>query len=187
MIKWVSVQPRRVIEDILYTGKKPEYLKHPWALISICSYPGRKLIKSEKEENSLRSSGCNNGLTAYFGDLVVKSYYAMRDSYSEKQWHKIILFEEEMARGIINFINKINKMDIPVLVVHCHAGVSRSGAVGVFATRFLGLDEKLFREVHEKYISPNNHVYDTLCKVSHLKGKYDDFWKNPEKIINVWD
>jgi len=181
MIRWVGVHQRRVIEDILDTGDKPEYLKHPWALISICSYPERKLIKSEKEEEALRKAGCHNALTVYFGDFTVDSYHAMRESYSEKQWRKIILFDEQMARDIIEFIDKINKMAIPVLIVHCQAGVSRSGAVGTYTMRFLGLDEKFFREVHEKYINPNPHVYDTLCKISPLKGEYERFWENPKE------
>jgi len=49
--------------------------------------------------------------------------------------------------------------------------------VGVFAIRYLGLDEKLFRKENTA-LGPNTLVYDTLAKVSGLRGDYEKWWEN---------
>jgi len=55
--------------------------------------------------------------------------------------------------------------------------VSRSGAVGVFAHRFLKTNDEYFKK-HNKNILPNNYVYELLAEESGLKGDYEDFWLN---------
>ena len=47
----------------------------------------------------------------------------------------------------MNFL-KVMKMDIEEfpIFIHCHAGISRSGAVGQFATDMFRLDQKVFEK-----------------------------------------
>ena len=86
---------------------------------------------------------CQDVLTLYFDDIV-------------REVEGAVLFSDEMAEQIIEFIKKNRKVD--TLLVHCYAGQSRSRAVGAFAVKMLGGD-------NSKYFSqgnPNMYVYDTL-------------------------
>lgn len=86
---------------------------------------------------------CKDVLTLYFDDVI-------------REVEGAVLFTDEMARQIIDFIRKNRKVD--TLLVHCYAGQSRSRAVGAFAVKMLGGD-------NSKYFSqgnPNMYVYDTL-------------------------
>ena len=52
------------------------------------------------------------------------------------------------------FCKKIYKEDI-TLIVHCSAGISRSGAVGTFVNQYLNLDTQKFCF---KYSSANSSI-----------------------------
>ena len=55
------------------------------------------------------------------------------------------------AKQIINFIDKAQEDENDsVLVVHCQAGISRSGAVGTFACDYCGLDYNRFIKENHK-------------------------------------
>ena len=54
-------------------------------------------------------------------------------------------------------------------VVHCAAGVSRSGAVGTFAADFFEVDRTEFKRINP-YIQPNPHILSLLNKI--LWNKY---------------
>lgn len=86
---------------------------------------------------------CKGVLTLYFDDI-----YKKVDGY--------VLFDEQMANAIFDFIIKHKSVD--TLLIHCYAGRSRSKAVGAFITKMLGGD-------NSKYFStsvPNMHVYKVL-------------------------
>lgn len=89
------------------------------------------------------SQYCQDVLTLYFDDVI-------------RDVDGAVLFTDEMAKQIIAFIKKNQKVE--TLLVHCYAGQSRSRAVGAFAVKMLGGD-------NSRYFSqgnPNMHVYDTL-------------------------
>lgn len=74
---------------------------------------------------------------------------------------KLVPFDEGMAQQIIDFVNALKAKKIDTLVVHCHAGISRSAAIAKFAA-----------EINESYFPPfyrlyNVLVYNTLWKVYH--------------------
>jgi len=71
------------------------------------------------------------------------------------------------------FCKKIYKEDI-TLIVHCSAGISRSGAVGTFVNQYLNLDTQKFCFKYSKLIYPNKYILDTLFKVSNLKNKIQE-------------
>ena len=64
-------------------------------------------------------------------------------------------FTKEMAKEIIGFVNK-NK-DKKTLIIHCHVGISRGGAVGLAINEYLGQDYKEFKKQHPKIV-PNTLV-----------------------------
>ncbi|MBQ6478347.1 MAG: hypothetical protein IJI44_03150 [Erysipelotrichaceae bacterium] len=89
---------------------------------------------------------CRDVLTLYFDDI-------------EKDVEGAVLFDENMARSIIDFINQNIFAD--TLLLHCYGGLSRSRAAGAFAVWMLGGNN----EKYSKNGSYNQHVYTTLMKV----------------------
>jgi predicted protein tyrosine phosphatase len=64
-------------------------------------------------------------------------------------------FTAEQAEKLFNFIKANSNKDF---IVHCSAGISRSGAVGAFINDYLDSDKEYFREFNLKRIYPNAHV-----------------------------
>ncbi len=87
---------------------------------------------------------CKGVLTLLFDDIVTEVDGA-------------VLFDDEMADRIIDFIEK-NRVTVDTLLIHCYAGQSRSRAVGSFAVEMLGGDNSKYFEEG----SPNQYVYDVL-------------------------
>jgi len=139
----ILVLPRFVVEELLESKEDLNLSKH--AFISIVTRPEEVLMTSSAI-NFLSEADCTNILSLVFGDIIrpKAGYY---------------LFDRVQACQIIDFINNLS--DINILAIHCDAGVSRSGAVGLFACRYLNLNEKEFLEDNE-FIDPNSHVYDLL-------------------------
>lgn len=168
MIKNIIIKPRREIKfSIAY---KISLSKKPWALISIWSE--LELITSFEKE-LLEKMGCNETLSIRFSDITDKEH---------KQTKKGILFKEDQAKSIVSFIDKINLLNITELYIHCTAGISRSGAIGTWACRYLNLDETEFRK-NNRHILPNIYILCTLNKFCHINDDYLDFWKNSENEI----
>jgi len=155
----------RAMVKLIIEHKEPQ-AEH-WALISIYSSPKDKLIGPE-EEKTLKKIGCEKTLSLCFGDYDYSSFDILKGQKEEEY-----IFNKNHADKIIEFVKSFDEkhqfMSWPTLfVVHCDAGVSRSGAVGLWACRYLEYDEKEFRKINEN-ISPNSFVYDTLCKESGMK------------------
>lgn len=83
------------------------------------------------------------------------------------------LFDMEQAKQVVNFLDKMyfESRAYKPLLIHCTAGVSRSGAVGEFACKYLGYDYERFRK-DNRQIVPNTHVLKTLWKVSDGRSPY---------------
>lgn len=82
-----------------------------------------------------------------------------------------VLFSEEMAIQIIEFIRKYQSVD--TLLINCYNGQSRSRAIGAFAVWLLDMDDS---ECWEKY-NLNTYVYDKLMETvfyvnEHNSNKY---------------
>ena len=87
---------------------------------------------------------CKGVLTLLFDDIVTEVNGA-------------VLFDDDMADKIIEFIEKYRKV-ADTLLVHCYAGQSRSRAVGAFAVEMLGGDNSKYFEEG----APNQYIYDVL-------------------------
>ena len=99
-------------------------------------------------------------------------------------------FSVEQAKKLIDFIELNQKKNF---IIHCHAGISLSGAVAQFITDFYGwADKSTFRFQYGKKIVPNTVVTKKLKEEwfrRHSKldiQEYQDMLKkNDEKIINL--
>ena len=73
--------------------------------------------------------------------------------------HDLTAFTKDQAKDLFEFIMK--HKDKQALIVHCAAGVSRSGAVGRFVHEYFQGDEKEFR-LRNPHIHPNGRVLSML-------------------------
>jgi predicted protein tyrosine phosphatase len=172
-VKKILVLPRIVVERIISSKKELS----PWALISIYSSP-KELLVTPEIEDKLKSINCLKVLSLCFGDFD-KSHIAYLTQNNLKEES---LFNENQARQILDFIEEECK-DLRMIIIHCDAGVSRSGAVGLWACRYLNCDEKVFMNVNP-HIFPNSHVYDTLSEISGMRDDYLKLWldlKDPDQ------
>jgi len=169
----IRVLPRAQVRDII-RHREPQAA--PWALISVYSSPKEQLIGSE-EEKVLKGIGCEKVLNLCVGDYDHSHMEVIKKIGKEE-----FVFSEEHAKNVIDFVKSFDEEHqlqsyLTMLVVHCDAGVSRSGAIGLWACRYLGCDEKEFRR-DNPFIHPNTLIYETLYIESGMKESYKDFWEN---------
>ena len=167
MINSIRILPRYSVEKLIST-EATWGLRHPWILISIYSDTTGPLIVGEPDIERLKIKGCIDVKAFEFHDITQKKFKALKKSYPKAK-KQLKLFTESQAKDMLEYIDKYNNDDRDtMLVIHCEAGVSRSGAVGLFACGYLGIDIVRFRALHPT-INPNPYVYDTLCSVSKIK------------------
>ena len=94
----------------------------------------------------------SNVMTLFFDDLS-------REEAERVSWAK--LFTPEMAEQILKFAH--NNRDKEYIAVHCHAGISRSGAVGKQLNFFFDLDERQFM-LENKFVKPNPWVNNLMFR-----------------------
>ena len=178
MIQDVLVFSRQEIKDLIETDKI-WHLSYPWVLISIFSTGlGFPALIGEYESKILAQKGCLDYLPVDFSDITKVDYDRIKGQY-KKSKDRLKLFSKRQARKIIEFIDNFkNDSQDFILAIHCEAGVSRSGAVGVFACRYLNIDLRRFLALHPQVL-PNPFVYDTLREVSGMDDCYHRFWDDP--------
>lgn len=87
-----------------------------------------------------RNKYCRDTLTLYFDDIEVAT-------------EGLTLFTSQQAGEIIEFILRNRTVD--TLLVHCYAGISRTGAVADFALELLGSRRHVMHSI-------NSYVRNTL-------------------------
>ena len=117
----------------------------PWACISIADHPDDMPRLNKVQRVDLLQLG--------FADA------------DEKYYDDDILFTEEHAASILDFIDKVwDKVEL--IMVHCYAGQCRSPAVAAAINKIkFGNDEKYF-----KNHLPNMLVYRTILNVANKRG-----------------
>lgn len=98
----------------------------------------------------------------------------------EHEDKELKLMNKYQANKIWNFINKY-KDRVNNIIVHCTAGISRSGAVGCILARYLNRNDDYLLATG-KYI-PNKHVYKLMCEVFML-GYSEELFKEKIRIRN---
>jgi predicted protein tyrosine phosphatase len=74
-----------------------------------------------------------------------------------------IHFDETHAMKVKTLLNRIKNTpgESGRLYINCHAGVSRSGALGTYAREYLDMDYQEFKNMNP-HIVPNRHVLKVL-------------------------
>lgn len=87
-----------------------------------------------------------------------------------------ILFNDSLAVKVKDYFEKITGSD-KALLVHCDAGISRSGAIGLIANEYFNkFIEKNFND-NEYFEKMNRHIMPNSCVVRELKNC---LWKTEE-------
>ena len=156
MIEKIKIYPRQEILKWILLGIQPF---HKWSLISITGNLDSALTNREKLQLKLLS--CTDILSLQFVDC--SAIEAHDESYVE-ELEKInsSIFNENHCEQIISFITEANKKsEKEILIVHCMAGISRSGAIGTFANDILKLDYNRFKK-DNPIVRPNPFILRTL-------------------------
>jgi len=165
MISEVRVLSRWQMNDIAENPLRFPWLGNKWGLISIHtggdSSSGEYLTPETRKK--LEEIQCRYMLSLDFWDITDMDYPRIKEKHKEA-----ILFNEDHAKQIIE-ITKAMQQDENCMfcIVHCDAGISRSGAVGEFVSDFCGLD---YMKCH-KYnpnIRPNCFIRSMLKRLSGL-------------------
>lgn len=173
MIQHIKVFSKDLMAAFVVSADR---LLEPWICISISSRPEEALFSDPSLKKMALSNGCVELLEQHYGDFS-----------NEENYHNLVknpdvpdgfyrIFSTKEAKEIIDLLNRSKEGPATHLRVHCDAGISRSGAVGLFACRYLKLDEKTFRTINP-FICPNQHIFQILCKVSGIRQDYISFWK----------
>lgn len=174
MIKNIIIKPRDFVVKLIQ-GKINISSEDPWALISIYSVDNDEIFNDDNLRGDLKERNCQDILSIRFGDITDTDYERIL-KYSNKIKREFHLFTEDQAHKIITFLDKI-KNKVNFLLIHCDAGISRSGAVGIFSCRYYKLDENSFRKTNP-YILPNQYVYMKLYEISGMKKEYEEWWND---------
>lgn len=143
--------------------------------------------KDIQEDTILISINCPSETRHIFRNpKIIDVLYLHCDDLTEEQFNKInqedkegyILFNLKMAQEVKRFID-FHK-DIKNIIVHCTAGISRSGAVGVVISKYLnGQDIDLY---NKGSINPNETLYKYMCEAFGVK--FDKKELNDKKKIS---
>ncbi len=155
MIKDIKIYNRFNMEKFARTdGLDFPYKNRPWYLISIHS---GDVLASSIVDKIFKQMGCMDILSIEFWDVTLRELALLKIDHPSA-----VVFDKSHARNVIDFITKANQPpEDSSLIVHCHAGISRSGAIGTFACDFLGLDYVEFIK-NNSNIFANSHVLRTL-------------------------
>ena len=128
-----------------------------WALISICSPREDGTPDTFLTDNTIRNlegKGLNSHLSLCFSDMSQKEFDELRPKFPYLR-----LFEWDHAGLVLGYLNMVQS-DIEEfdLVVHCDAGISRSGAVAQFVSDMYKIP------FSDGFIRPNPRVYRMLVK-----------------------
>ncbi len=78
------------------------------------------------------------------------------------------LFDRDMALSILSFVSDQTARGIEAILVHCHAGISRSHAIAAALTKGLYSKDDSF---HFQQGNPNMHVYNTMLRAALQWGR----------------
>lgn len=115
------------------------------------------------ESKSFFGGNHDNVLIQHFDDVSEDMQLSPTNSQQTKA------FTYEQAEELVNFVNR-NK-DKGLFLVHCAAGISRSGAVGQFIIDYLNGDKEIFKRYNPN-ILPNPYIRSILWKWYLIRFKW---------------
>ena len=98
--------------------------------------------------------------------VLALEFYDM-DTPVPGEEEKYPIFTEDQGRQVIEFLRSIGDKD---LLIHCHAGIARSGAIALVAHELFGTDAAQF-EADNKSIDPQPIVVRILRTLAGLPDR----------------
>jgi predicted protein tyrosine phosphatase len=146
-----------------------------WHLVSV--YTGDKqspLYLTDETVAALKGIGMAESLSLEFWDITDSPRLIEELKVKYPQY---ILFSEEQAAKVAKFMadRKAEKGD-DILVVHCDAGISRSGAIAEFACEFFGMGRKEFLK-ENPYLHANPMVLRMLRNAAGMAQESAFTWQ----------
>ena len=129
------------------------------------------LIESEVFYVSINEPGHKSCLPD--GSNVLMLHFDDLDSAIAGREDDFVLFDQSMAQKVLTFLGRVGSNR---LVVHCHLGSSRSGAVACFAHELFGTDAEQFRKDHPLGLKPNRLVLGSLRDAARLPHRSLPDW-----------
>jgi len=179
MIKAIAVISRAAIQRIIRGSQK---VTPRWHLISIHTdrdNEGARCgpIVTPESEPVLKAIGCQSTLSLRFWDI------SKLDDEVKEKYPSAILFNDDHATQVIDYLDGLKKEEEDsMLVVHCFAGISRSGAIGGFACDYFGMDYLPFAESNP-CIMPNAHISGMLRRVAGMTPSDRKHWDDENGIF----
>ena len=103
------------------------------------------------------------------GDIEFYSSYNKEKDVHERK--RFIYFNEEMARKVLDLLEHAREKNASSVLVHCTAGVSRSGAVATFARDFFESPSIKEFTSENPWIVPNSTVMKKLKQEFYKRNK----------------
>lgn len=129
--------------------------KH-FAVLSIQEYPFELMGVEYKV-----GGNCLAALNVHFSDITNQMEEQIRKE--KKNWgNEIKLIEDSDANEIKQFVESLFSLNIDTLIIHCHAGVSRSSAVAAAITKYYTNDDSIY--FNSDRFAPNMTVYYKVLK-----------------------
>ena len=162
MLKY-KIKVMNYFEAFKYVYNHCGYCKNKnFAIISIQEYSNEVMGVVYKPGGHLKAA-----LNIHFSDLDKENSF--HDNNPE-----LNLMTEEDALKIKVFIDGINEFnDLDELIIHCHAGVSRSAAVAAAILKVYNDDDSQIFDSENH--APNMYVYTQMLKAYGLKNDGDIF------------
>lgn len=124
-----------------------------WFLVSIYSTP-KDLIMNEENVKIFEEANMKGYVSLLFEDI--------ESPCDDLDGNPYVMFTKDHAKAIIGLLDRVKEYPGNCnLMIHCDAGISRSGAVGAFAANHLNYDFKKFKKLNPN-IHPNKFVLLTL-------------------------
>lgn len=183
MIKSIRIY-NRFNMDVFVSTEGLNFPYNHWYLISIYGESNKPLMDVHAQ-SVFKKLGLQQYISLNFWDVDDKHFRGVKLDYPEA-----ILFNKDHANQIISFLDAA-KLDIAdsVLVIHCQAGISRSGAVGTFACDYCDLDYNKFMKDNPDIFS-NQYVLNLLRREAHIipfvdKRRDGIDWVNIDKDYGI--
>lgn len=168
VITQVKVCSRNTMDRLAFSDFGYPKFGNVWHLISI--HGDSERLMSPEVVAIFKSLGMKEWLSQEFWDITDDPVLIEQ---LRKSYPKYILFSRKQAKEIVDFINERQKEpEDSVLVCHCDAGISRSGAVATFACEACGLDYMKFKQMNP-FIHPNHMVLRMLRKAAGMNRQTD--------------
>ena len=121
-----------------------------------------ELINYIPKENSvlirLESSVEDLEFEKYYKDILLIDILDITKAKEKEHENKI--FTKEHSFKIYEFVDKY--IDCDELVIHCHAGLSRSPAVAISILNYLGRREEALKYIFNHRAMPNRLIMETM-------------------------